>query len=63
MHNKSKRATKIYAFFADLKQASGSINHGLLWKKLEMMGLSSKIIKNLAAFYALLSLRINAKDG
>ena len=63
MLNKSKKAAKMYAFFADLKQACDSVNHDLLWNKLKIMGLSPKIIKNLAPFYALLSLKINTKNG
>ena len=38
MNNRSKKAAKLYAFFADLKQASDSVNHDLLWRKLRMMG-------------------------
>ena len=63
MDNKAKTASKIYAFFADLRQAFDSVNHDLLWKKLKMMGLSTKMIKNLAAFYAMLTLRLNTRDG
>ena len=61
--NRAKKASKIYAFFADFRQAFDSVSHDLLWKKLKMMGLSTKMIKNLAAFYAMLTLRLNTRDG
>lgn len=53
----------MYTMFADLTQAFDSVNHTLLWKKLETMGLSPKIIKNLSSFYSKLSLKTNTRQG
>lgn len=48
----SKTGGKIYAFFIDFVTVFPSINHELLWEKMEKVGLSRKIINTCKNLYA-----------
>src|SRR5215475_2243949 len=51
-HRLVKPKQKLYALFIDLKAAFDSVNHCILWSRLQHIGCSSKFLLLLQAMYA-----------
>lgn len=61
--NTVNRNSKVYAIFVDFKAAFDSIDHELLWHKLQGFGLSSKFLNILRSFYSQATAAIKCNDS
>lgn len=55
--------TAVYAIFIDFKGAFPSVDHNLLWKKLYVLGMSSKMINIIKNFYDLAQTCVRTSEG
>lgn len=59
----SKKGGKLFVFFIDFVTAFPSINHELLWIKLEMIGVSKKFINICKSLYNKAKVKIVTEEG
>lgn len=59
----SRPKGKLFVAFVDLKRAFDSINHGILWHKLYLAGISPQLIRTLQNFYQKACFRIKLGPG
>ena len=58
-----KKRGKLFAFFVDFKRAFPSINHSILWQKLDKKGLSTKVIKIIMSLYSKANMSVKIGDS
>lgn len=59
----SKKGGKLFAFFIDFVSSFPSVNHELLWNKLEKIGVSKKFVNTSKSFYNKAKVAVKTKDG
>lgn len=60
--NTYKPRSRMYAIFVDFKAVFDSINHSLLWSKLQTLGFSSKFLNVLRSFYSRASAAVSINN-
>lgn len=58
-----KKGGKLYAFFIDFVTAFPSLNHEILWEKMEKIGISTKFINTCKGFYSYASMAVRTDLG
>jgi len=60
---KGRKQGRVFACFVDFKKAYDSVKHALLWKKLQQIGISTKILNLLKDMYRNISCRVKVKGS